>query len=47
MPDVTDPYKLQQIKTITAAYMEEPEQQRQLQALSDILKGRITSKFRK
>lgn len=47
MPDVTDPEKLQRIKTITRAYMQEPEQQRKLQALSDILKGRSSNRFRK
>eukprot|EP00536_Pseudo-nitzschia_multiseries_P012243 jgi/Psemu1/326739/estExt_fgenesh1_pg.C_4580003 len=43
--DVTDPDKLQQIKTITKAYMEEPEQKQKLQALSDILKGRNGNRF--
>ncbi|OEU16469.1 FabD/lysophospholipase-like protein [Fragilariopsis cylindrus CCMP1102] len=38
--DVTDPEKLQQIKTITSEYMEQPKQQRKLQDLADILKGR-------
>jgi len=45
--DVTDPDKLQQIKTITKAYMDEPEQRHQLQALSDILKGRSTNRLQK
>jgi len=44
--DVTDPAKLQQIKTITSEYMKEPEQQQKLQDLADILKGR-SSRFRK
>merc|ERR1711957_283650 len=44
--DVTDPDKLQQIKTITSEYMKEPEQRRKLQDLADILKGRI-SRFRR
>ena len=47
MPDVTDPEKLQQIKTITREYMQDPEQQRKLRALSDILKGRSSNRFRK
>jgi len=43
--DVTDPDKLQQIKTITREYMKEPEQQRKLEAISDILKGRSSNRF--
>ena len=45
-PDVTDPDKLQQIKTITRSYMTEPEQQRKLKILSDVLKGRSSTRFR-
>lgn len=45
--DVTDPEKLKQIKAITKAYMEDPEQQQKLQALSDILKGRSSNRVRK
>ena len=45
--DVTDPDKLQQIKRITRTYMKEPEQQRKLEILSDILKGQSTNRFRR
>jgi calcium-independent phospholipase A2-gamma len=38
--DVTDPEKLQQLKSITLEYMQEPEQQRKVQGVADILKGR-------
>ena len=44
--DVTEPEKLQQIKTITREYMKEPEQLRKLKILSDILKGRTSSRFK-
>ena len=47
IPDVTDPDKLQQIKTITRKYMSEPEQQERLEILSDILKGGSGNRFRK
>lgn len=43
--DITDPEKLDTIKNITTTYMKEPEQQRKLQELSGILKGR--PRFRK
>ena len=39
-PDVTDPEKLEQIKTITYNYMKEPEQMEKLGIIADILKGR-------
>lgn len=38
--DVTDPEKLEKIKRITRAYMKEPEQQRKLNEIADILQGR-------
>jgi calcium-independent phospholipase A2-gamma len=38
--DVTDPQKLLQLKEITREYMHEPEQQRRLQDLADLLQGR-------
>lgn len=44
--DVTDPEKLQKIKRITTEYMQAPEQQRKLQELADLLKGR-SGGFRK
>lgn len=43
--DVTDPEKLQQIKTITYNYMKEPEQMEKLGIIADILKGRGSSRF--
>lgn len=43
--DVTDPEKLGQIKIITRQYMKEPEQQRKLKLLSDMLKGRSKNSF--
>ena len=38
--DVTDPEKLEQIKTISREYMNEPEQQRKLKSLKDVIQGR-------
>ena len=43
--DVTDPEKLQKLKSITISYMNEPEQQRKIQDAADILRGR--KRFRK
>jgi Patatin-like phospholipase len=42
--DVTDPEKLTKIKTITRAHMEEPEQQRKLQELANLLQVRTKKK---
>ncbi|KAL3938834.1 MAG: hypothetical protein SGBAC_006335 [Bacillariaceae sp.] len=38
--DVTEPAKLEQIKQITRAYMQEPEQKRKLKDLNNIMHGR-------
>ncbi|CAJ1946323.1 unnamed protein product [Cylindrotheca closterium] len=38
--DVTEPAKLDQIKRITRSYMKEPEQQKKLKDLNDIMHGR-------
>jgi hypothetical protein len=38
--DVTDPEKLAKIKRITTSYMQEPEQQKRLQEVADLLQGR-------
>ena len=37
--DVTDPDKLEQLKTITKNYLKEPEQQRKIREIENILKG--------
>ena len=37
--DVTDPQKLAQLRDITREYMLQPEQQRKIQEIADILKG--------
>lgn len=44
--DVTDPEKLTKIKTITRAYMDEPEQQQKLEDLADLLQVRTKKKKR-
>ena len=38
--DITEPAKLEQIKQITRRYMKEPEQQRKLKELKNIMYGR-------
>jgi hypothetical protein len=38
--DVTDPEKLAQLRDITREYMGQPEQQRKLREIADILKGK-------
>ena len=38
--DVTDPEKLAKLQQITRDYLKEPEQQRKVQEIADILKGR-------
>jgi len=38
--DTTDPEKLAQLRDITLEYMKQPEQQRKLEAIADIFKGR-------
>ena len=38
--DVTDPEKLAKLMEITLEYMKQPEQQRKIREISDILKGR-------
>ena len=38
--DVTDPERLDLLKTITLDYMAEPEQQRKVQGVADVLNGR-------
>uniref|UniRef100_A0A7S3LG81 PNPLA domain-containing protein n=1 Tax=Amphora coffeiformis TaxID=265554 RepID=A0A7S3LG81_9STRA len=38
--DTTDPEKLAQLRDITLQYMKQPEQQRKLEAIADIFKGR-------
>jgi hypothetical protein len=37
--DVTDPEKLSRLREITQEYMRQPEQQRKIQEIADILKG--------
>lgn len=38
--DETDPQKLAQLRDITREYMKQPEQQRKVEAIADIIKGR-------
>lgn len=38
--DITDPEKLENIKKITRVYMSQPEQQRKLKELKDVIRGR-------